>query len=150
MLLTEKKKGVRQNGQTPSIIEICSYCELDRPVFEQCQTLLHPELTPWWSFLLADGAHHKKPHSPNHPIRARDRKRTLMSRTVEHIEISQHLTKFAEKLIVEHLFTLYLLQHLTNEDLTKFIEKLIVKHLFYIISIATNKRTAGTCSSLRK
>ena len=59
--------GVRQNGQTPSIIEICSYCELDRPVFEQCQTLLHPELTPWWSFLLADGAHHKKPHSPTHP-----------------------------------------------------------------------------------
>ena len=60
-------KGVRQNGQTPSIIEICSYWELDRPVFEQCQTLLHPELTPWWSFLLADGAHHKKPHSPTHP-----------------------------------------------------------------------------------
>ena len=68
MLLTEKKKGVRQNGQTPSIIGICSYCELDRPVFEQCQTLLHPELTPWWSFPLADGAHHKKPHSPTHPI----------------------------------------------------------------------------------
>ena len=42
------------------------YCVLDRPVFEQCQTLLHPELTPWWSFLLADGAHHKKPHSPTH------------------------------------------------------------------------------------
>ena len=60
-------KGVRQNGQTPRINEICSYCELDRPVFEQCQTLLHPELTPWWSFLLADSAHHKKPHSPTHP-----------------------------------------------------------------------------------
>ena len=29
--------------------------------------LLHPDLTPWWSFLLADGAHHKKPHSPTHP-----------------------------------------------------------------------------------
>ena len=29
---------------------------------------LHPELTPWWSFLFADGAHHKKPHSPTHPI----------------------------------------------------------------------------------
>ena len=29
----------------------------------ECQTLLHPELTPWWSFLLADGAYHKKPHS---------------------------------------------------------------------------------------
>ena len=27
----------------------------------------YPELTPWWSFLLADGAHHKKPHSPIHP-----------------------------------------------------------------------------------
>ena len=38
-----------------------------RPVFERCQTLLHPELTPWWSFLLADGAHHKKSHSPTHP-----------------------------------------------------------------------------------
>ena len=61
-----KKKGVSQNGQTPSIIGICSYCVLDRPVFERCQTLLHPELTPW-SFLLADGAHHKKPHSPTHP-----------------------------------------------------------------------------------
>ena len=56
-----------QNGQTPSIIGICSYCVLDRPVFERCQTLLHPELTLWWSFLLADGAHHKKPHSPTHP-----------------------------------------------------------------------------------
>ena len=49
MLLTEKKKGVSQNGQTPSIIGICLYCVLDRPVFERCQTLLHPELTPWWS-----------------------------------------------------------------------------------------------------
>ena len=75
MLLTEKRREsdktakpwVRQNGQTPSVSEICSYCELDRPVFEQCQTLLHPELTPCWSFLLADGAHHKKPHSPTHP-----------------------------------------------------------------------------------
>ena len=68
MLLTEKKKkGVSQNGQTPRIIGICSYCVLDKPVFEQCQTLLHPELTPWWSFLLPDGAHHKKPHSPTHP-----------------------------------------------------------------------------------
>ena len=26
-----------------------------------------PELTPWWSFPLANGAHHKKPHSPTHP-----------------------------------------------------------------------------------
>ena len=64
-IIDRKKKGVSQNGQTPSIIGICSYCVLDRPVFERCQTLLHPELTPWWSFLLADGAHHKKPHSPN-------------------------------------------------------------------------------------
>ena len=68
MLLTKKKKGVSQNCQTPSIIGICSYCVLDRPVFERCQTLLHPELTLWWSFLLADGAHHKKPHSPTHPM----------------------------------------------------------------------------------
>ena len=45
-LLTENKKGVSQNGQTPSIIGICSYCVLDRPVFERCQTLLHPGLTP--------------------------------------------------------------------------------------------------------
>ena len=67
MLLTGKKKGVSQNGQTPSIIGICSYCVLDRPVFERCQTLLHPEVTPWRSFLLADGAHHKKSHSPTHP-----------------------------------------------------------------------------------
>ena len=66
MLLTEKRREVSHNGQTPSIIGICSYCVLDRPVFERCQTLLHPELTPWWSFLLADGAHHKKPHSPTH------------------------------------------------------------------------------------
>ena len=48
--------------------QLNSYCVLDRPVFELCETLLHPELTPWWSFLLADGAHHKKPHSPTHPI----------------------------------------------------------------------------------
>ena len=27
------------------MIGICSYCVLDRPVFERCQTLLHPELT---------------------------------------------------------------------------------------------------------
>ena len=60
-------KGVSQIGQTPSIIGICSYCVLDRSVFERCQTLLHPELTPWWLF--ADGAHHKKPHSPTHPKR---------------------------------------------------------------------------------
>ena len=52
---------------SPNPIGICSYFVLDRPVFERCQTLLHPELTPWWSFLLADGAHHKKPHSPTHP-----------------------------------------------------------------------------------
>ena len=29
--------------------------------------MLHPELTPWWSFPLADGDHHKKPHSPTRP-----------------------------------------------------------------------------------
>ena len=40
---------------------------LDRPVFEWNQVLLHPELTPWWSFLFADGVHHKKPHSPTPP-----------------------------------------------------------------------------------
>ena len=57
---TKLKKGVSQNGQTPSIIGICSYCVLDRPVFERCQTLLHPELTPWWSFLLADGVSHSE------------------------------------------------------------------------------------------
>ena len=32
-----------KNGQTPSIIGICLYCVLDRPVFGRCQTLLHPE-----------------------------------------------------------------------------------------------------------
>ena len=63
MLLTEKKKGVSQNGEIPNIIGICSYCVLDRPVFDWNQVLLHPELTPWWSFLFANGAHHKKPHS---------------------------------------------------------------------------------------
>ena len=67
MLLTEKKKGVSQNGLTPNIIGICSYCVLDRPVFEWNQVLLHPELTPRGSFLFADGAHHKKPHSPTYP-----------------------------------------------------------------------------------
>ena len=66
-VIDRKKKGVSQNGQTPSIIGICSYCVLDRPVFERCQTLLHTELTPWWSFPLANGAHHKKHHSPTHP-----------------------------------------------------------------------------------
>ena len=67
MLLTKKRRKLAKNGQTPSTIGICSYCVLDRPVFERCQTLLHQELTPWWSFLMADGAHHKKPHSPTHP-----------------------------------------------------------------------------------
>ena len=62
-----KSKRVSQNGQTPNIIGICSYCVLDRPVFEWSQILLHPELTLWWSFLFADGAHHKKPHSLAHP-----------------------------------------------------------------------------------
>ena len=61
MLLTEKNKGVSQNGQTRS------YCVLDRPVFEWNQLVLHPVLTSWWSFLFADGAHRKKPHSPTHP-----------------------------------------------------------------------------------
>ena len=61
-----KKKGVSQNGQIPNVIGICSYWVLDRPVFEWNQVLLYPELTPWWSFLFADGAH-KRPHSPNHP-----------------------------------------------------------------------------------
>ena len=49
---------------------------------------------------------------------------TLVSRILEHIEISGHLTKFAEKLIVEHLF--------------------------YTISIATNKITHNTRFLLRK
>ena len=55
-------------AKPPNIIEICSYWVPDRPVFEWNQVLLHPALTPWWSFLFADGAHHKKPHSPTHPI----------------------------------------------------------------------------------
>ena len=55
-----KKKWVSQNGQTPNIIGICSYCVPERPVFEWNQVLLRPQLTPWWSFLFADG-HHKKP-----------------------------------------------------------------------------------------
>ena len=54
-----------QGWEYNCIIGICSYCVLDRPVFERCQTLLHPELR--WYFLLADGAHHKKPHNPTHP-----------------------------------------------------------------------------------
>ena len=49
---------------------------------------------------------------------------TPVSWIVEHIEISKHLAKFAEKLLVEHLF--------------------------YTITIATNKRTPGTFLSLRK
>ena len=50
------------------MIGICSYFVLDRPVFEWNEVLLHPELTLWWSFLSADGAHHKKPDSPTHPL----------------------------------------------------------------------------------
>ena len=42
---------------------------------------------------------------------------TVVSWIAEHIEISEHFTQFAEKLIVEHLF--------------------------YTISITTNKRTLG-------
>ena len=67
MLLTEKRRESAKMAKLgPSTIGICSYYVLDRPVFERCQTLLHPELTLWWSFLFADGAHHKKPHSPTH------------------------------------------------------------------------------------
>ena len=49
---------------------------------------------------------------------------TLVSWILEHMEISEHLTKFVEKLIVEHLFS--------------------------TISIAMNKTTPGTFSSLYK
>ena len=49
MLLTE----IDQNSQTPSITGICPYCVQDRPVLERCQTLLHSELTLWWSFPLS-------------------------------------------------------------------------------------------------
>ena len=56
-----KKEG--RHPIWPNIIGIYSYCVLDRPEFEWNQVLLYPELTPWWYFLFADGAH-KKPHSP--------------------------------------------------------------------------------------
>ena len=54
-------------AKTTSMIGICSYCVPDRPVFEWTQVLLHPELTPWWSSLFADSAHHKKLQSPIDP-----------------------------------------------------------------------------------
>ena len=60
------KKRVSQIGQTRNINGICSYCILDKPVFQQIKLLHHQELTPWWSFLSADGAHHMKPHSSAH------------------------------------------------------------------------------------
>ena len=41
---------------------------------------------------------------------------TLVSRIVEHIEISEHLAKFAEKLLVEHLF--YTISIATNQGST--------------------------------
>ena len=44
-------------------INICTYYGLDRPVFEHCQILLHPELTLVVVFILespAGGANHKK------------------------------------------------------------------------------------------
>ena len=63
MLLTEKRRESAKMAKP----QICSYCVLDRPVFEWNQVLLHPELTPLWSFRFADGAHHKKPHFPSHP-----------------------------------------------------------------------------------
>ena len=66
MYIDQKTKGVCQNGQTPNMIGICWYCVLDRSAFEWNQVLLHPELTPWWSFIFADGAHCKKIHSPTH------------------------------------------------------------------------------------
>ena len=53
-----------QNGNIPNTIGTCSYCVLDRLVFEWSQILLHPELILWWSFPFADGAYFKKPHSP--------------------------------------------------------------------------------------
>ena len=68
MLLAEKKKGVSQNGQTLSISGTCSYCVLDRPAFERCQTLLHPELTPWWSFLFSRWCPPQETSQPHPPI----------------------------------------------------------------------------------
>ena len=53
LLLTLKKERVSQNDQTPNTTGICSYCVPERPVFEWNQILLHPKLTPWWSFLFA-------------------------------------------------------------------------------------------------
>ena len=47
MLLTELNQGVRQNGQTPNIIGICSYCVLNRPVFEWNQVAWLAFCTLW-------------------------------------------------------------------------------------------------------
>ena len=60
--MIDQKKEVSQNDQIPNIIGICSYIVLDRPVFEWNQVQLCPEMTPWWSFLFADGAYCKKFH----------------------------------------------------------------------------------------
>ena len=64
--LIDWKKKVGQNGQTPNIIGICSFCVLDKPISEISQILFHPDLTLWWSYLYDDDAH-KNPHNPSHP-----------------------------------------------------------------------------------
>ena len=45
MLLTEKKKGVSQNGQTPSIIGIFSYCVLD--IGQYLSDVKHCSIQSW-------------------------------------------------------------------------------------------------------
>ena len=57
------EKRVSQNGQTPNIIKICSYCVLNGPVFELREILIHPGLTLGWSFLNTDAAHHSPSYS---------------------------------------------------------------------------------------
>ena len=83
----EKVSGIKAlflKGHIDGLAQDCSYSianalellqsctkpllyNLDGPVFELSQVLLHLVLTVWRSFLCADDAHHKKPHSPSLP-----------------------------------------------------------------------------------
>ena len=61
-ILLTKKEGSQPKWPN------CSYCVLHRPVFERSQTLLHPELIPWWSFLLVDWCPSQETSQPHPPL----------------------------------------------------------------------------------
>ena len=60
-----KKKGIKKNNK-----KVRAPIQLTNHWRKRLWISLHneSELILWWSLIFADGAHHKKPHSPTHPI----------------------------------------------------------------------------------